>query len=236
MHSETIEDSSNNHYEITNEGISVAADGKMGSALATGNNKYLTIPSAAFNLGLDSWTMEGWFYLTAYPSSFQGLTHTTIYYKGESGSDERISFSSATKIVIAQYYNSNQYSYTIDLTNEMPLNQWFHLAIVQEDTAIRAYIDGILSGTNSNFILSGAQIESSAIYLFNDGIDTVQSARGIQGKVDEFRLSNCARYSSNFDVADRYSLDCYVVSDDGAAYPNEDFAGGYYYKLLYSKA
>jgi len=73
-------------------------------------------------------------------------------------------------------------------------NGWHHIAIVRSGNTITAYLDGSSDGSTATASGSG-----------NTGTSTLKIAgegdAGFTGYMDEIRISNTARYTSNFTVA-----------------------------------
>lgn len=75
-------------------------------------------------------------------------------------------------------------------TTALVINTWYHLAIVNTDTQYRFFINGI----EQNSITSSLQMQPNAFSTFRLG----GNASAYNGFIDEFRLSNIARYTTNF--------------------------------------
>ncbi len=75
-------------------------------------------------------------------------------------------------------------------TTALVINTWYHLAIVKTDTQYRFFINGV----EQNSITSSLQMQPAAFSTFRLGGNT----SAYNGFIDEFRLSNIARYTTNF--------------------------------------
>ena len=75
------------------------------------------------------------------------------------------------------------------------VNVWKHHALVRNGATISFYVDGVASSTTYN-------IGTNAMFSGgNPTIDMFSRASGVQsimGYMDEFKVSNVARYTSNF--------------------------------------
>ena len=89
-------------------------------------------------------------------------------------------------------------------TATVPLNQWAHVAVVYDGSYVRAYINGVKT-TTVDTPATGALINDT----YNFRVGTYYNGTGYEfaGKIDEVRISDIARYTSNFTPpkADFYS-------------------------------
>jgi hypothetical protein len=71
------------------------------------------------------------------------------------------------------------------------LNEWTHYALVRKGNVFYAFQNGVLKNTfNSDKLLYGADLSSC--------IGAYGSSYGFNGYIDEFRISNIARWTENF--------------------------------------
>ena len=76
-------------------------------------------------------------------------------------------------------------------------NTWHHVAMVRNSGATKVYLDGTAIGDFNTSQLTS--ISSNAINIGSDiGTGTGAQSWGLDGYIDEFRVSNNARYTSNF--------------------------------------
>ena len=72
------------------------------------------------------------------------------------------------------------------------VDTWYHIAIVREaDYKVYFYVDGVAKGTG---LLKNASISAGAAFIGSD----VGGATPFNGWIDEFRVSNVARWTTNF--------------------------------------
>jgi hypothetical protein len=145
-------DNSSNAFAITRNGdVSVqafspfnptaawSAETNGGSAYFDGTGDYLSIPAgAAANLNSGDFTIELWFYPTA------SGTQRSLIQQGEAS--WRLNQSTGLKI---EYAASG--SLRITSSTDFVLNQWNHVALVQNGGTATLYLNGIASGTNASF-------------------------------------------------------------------------------------
>jgi len=83
-------------------------------------------------------------------------------------------------------------------SNTVPLNDWTHVAAVIENSQIKVYVNGVLgaSGTWNGLhnYASGSSRESS----IGAGVTSADGPRRFDGYICDFRISDNARYTSNF--------------------------------------
>jgi hypothetical protein len=150
-------DNSTNAFAITRNGdVSVqafspfnptaawSASTNGGSGYFDGSGDYLTTTtSSAFDLSSGDWTIQGWYYPTAYSAG-----NNVLIYVGTSAGD---------KIVIADistggsglYYLLNG-SPVITSSTKAPLNAWSFFALVKSGSTTTLYLNGVSLGTTTS--------------------------------------------------------------------------------------
>jgi hypothetical protein len=157
-----------------------------GSGYFDGSGDYLTAAaSASFDLGGGDFTVEGWYYVlstTANPHFFQFTTNSTSRWN--------------------IYRNTNFYLYSAingaetnaNTGDAVPLNEWFHLAVVKSSTTTRVYLNG-------NEIYSDSRSFPTGNAAFSLGYQENSGAAGdyLAGWASNFRIvKGTAVYTSNF--------------------------------------
>lgn len=154
-----------------------------------GNGGLKVTPATDFAFGLGNFTIEYWFYPTgyvdtltvdmrpvlgsgAYPSIYPRATGATSYYT-----------TGATRITSS--------------TTATPLNQWSSVAVVRYSGITKLYINGVQEGIswadNTNYIAGNCTIACNGY--------SQTGALPIVGYMDEIRISNIARYTTNYTPA-----------------------------------
>ena len=91
--------------------------------------------------------------------------------------------------------NLTFYSSTFDAhvqgTTDLSDNAWHHCAVVRDNGTIRIFVDGTQETTRAD---SGNLIDVSGVLEFG----TYSGSKAYTGYLDEIRISNIARYTSNF--------------------------------------
>jgi len=155
-----------------------------------GTGDYITVTdNGNFDFGTNDFTIEWWQRLDA-------LDRFAIDFRGGA--------SASNKILLYSYqYDGSAddlYLYTtanrISATNSgLTANQWQHIALVRSSGTTKLYIDGTQQGSsytdNNNYNHNEMRIWHNSI-----GAENYTPA----GYIDEYRVSNSARYTSNFSV------------------------------------
>jgi len=158
-------------------------------AFLDGKNDYISVPnSASLDITGSAITVEGMFY----PTSFADTPILVdMWYTSGTGTKFVMYITGNGRV----YWLINTVGGDSHFTSAatVPLNQWTHIAGVYDGENIYVYIGGI-KDTNSvartgNLVASGKSLEMGTI-----GGGTNKFA----GKMDEIRISNTARYTSNF--------------------------------------
>ena len=183
---------------ITNANVTKSStQKKLGktSASLNGSNAILTTPwSSDFDFAGD-YTIDFLFYMNSPTYSYQ-----TMFWMGTSasgGSDEiELSNVNSTKRLYCRHVVGGNYLWTVDVSSISALTNstWHHLACVIYGTTATIYLDGISIGSSS---ISG----SSRTPYFTDPVtigNWPTQTRYFAGYIDEIRISNIARWTSNF--------------------------------------
>jgi hypothetical protein len=159
--------------------------GSSGDFFSVGNSINVA-NSADFNVGTGDWTLEYWVYNS---STISGAStwlfgnNTTGWTTGAFGVVQESSWTNFISNGLANFGAS--------MTN----NAWSHVAWCRSGNIIRLFINGVLRNTNNS---------TGQSYQFNLGSNNMAIGRNWDniglGKmyIDEFRISNVARYTANF--------------------------------------
>jgi len=166
--SSTMIDNSTNKYAITATGdaqprpfnpfgttttnlVTYSPSVNGGSMYFDGNGDYLTV--GTFAPDTNNFTVECWFYPTAWPSS-QGILYATPW----GGNNFQLMVNSGGTI---QWQSYSQSMTAVSLNG---LNQWYHVSVVKNGSSAYLYINGVLKNTSTltNSILGTAYVGSRA--------------------------------------------------------------------------
>ena len=148
-----------------------------GSAYFDGTGDYLT--AGTFSAGTNNFTVECWFYVSAWPSA-QGELYCTPW---PSGNFQLMVNSNST--VQWQAYTQSQGTATA-----ITLNQWYHIAVVKNGSNAYTYLNGVLrdTATLTNSISGTAYVGTRAT-----------DALYFNGYISDLRVTiGAPLYTSNF--------------------------------------
>jgi len=161
------------------------AQSKFGgsSALFDGTGDYLLVNSEGMTLGSNDWTIEMWIRFTSVPGS--GV-YDIIY-------DQRTFGGSNTHPVI--FAENSKFAYQAGGSNyyvtfTIVVNTWYHIAVSRSGSTRKFYINGTEYTSTTDTIT----YTSNPVYIATD----TGGLNGFAGHIDEIRVSNSARYTSNF--------------------------------------
>jgi hypothetical protein len=192
-------------FGTTREAVPITANGnaqistaqsKFGgsSAYFDGTGDYLTASHpSSFNFGSSDFTAEVWFNVpTGAPSGTEPFIVTAAG-QGTNGTDfQGIWFG----LYQGQYYfiaSSNQSSWDINIGAGTPsTNTWTHFCVVRSGNTFTLYANGVSIGTTTN---SGTLTNSNNLVAIGGRTRNNQYSIGY---LDDVRISNIARYTSNF--------------------------------------
>jgi hypothetical protein len=158
------------------------AQSKFGgaSALFDGTSDYLTIPNAGFNFAGD-FTIEFW-------ARHAAINDQQVYFDFRNDTRNHIIFylTSGNKL---EYFDDGVYTGTTNIA----ANTWYHIALSRSGSALRLFINGTQEWNNTN---SRSHTNSGTVFI---GISyDLTSSNSMNGHIDEFRVSNLARYTAGF--------------------------------------
>lgn len=165
-----------------------------GSIELTGGPEYAFIPPRKnFELDTQDFTMECWFRFNTTPSNMTLMSSRNYFTVGFNG-NWVFRITSSTQFGFYTYDGQSSVQGTDYTVPTMTAGTWYHVAVVRTNQSTRVYLNGIESST-------GAATISRAL---NDGsISGIQIGRGnnnspFNGYLDNIRISNTSRYTSNF--------------------------------------
>jgi len=156
---------------------SIYQDGGSGSYIKTILTSTLAIPAST------DFTIEGWFYFTAWVSV------NCIYQTGSANEYLAVRSSGTT---IEWHTTTGQSNYAVSLS----LNTWYHIAATRSGSTVKMFLNGTsLTGTGGTPVSTEAIFSVSPLYL----LQYFNNSNGLNGYADDLRITKgYARYIANF--------------------------------------
>jgi hypothetical protein len=180
------------HYTSTGTvGSSKYSSKQFGNALSYNGSQYATFGTpSSLNLGVNSFTIEGWIYPTnnthmRLVSQWNGMT---------AGYNISFNFSD---LQVNLYSGVNTLFYRAGVVS---LNTWSHFAVVvdRDLNQMRIYINGSQAGVSQDITGFGTLTGGVATCLGTASYACASADYKWYGSMDELRISNSVRYSTNF--------------------------------------
>lgn len=197
----TANDSTTGAYHLTLDvgaGWTTQANAKFGASAISfaapraGDDKLqrLNVPdiTGIFD-GTQNFTIEMFLYVDSTVGGDRGIFNT-----GDAAGSQISVYLLSGNTILFRRFSTTGAEANLQSTGTVPLDQWFHLALVRSGNTFYIFINGVLdvSQVNSASIRTHSAA-SSFIYLNNS-----QGDPGIVGRWDEVRLSTIARYTTGF--------------------------------------
>ena len=187
LHGEDLTDSSQYAVPLTNNGVQVSnAQSKFGGkSLYFNGASALLFPASTIVYSDKDFTLDWWEYCTG----TDGMTRYSTLWSGTTGMSVGYS---GTDLYMAR----NTPWDMLALTNtafSVTLNTWVHWAVVRNGNSVKTYRNGVEFASAT---VSGAvQADTSPMCI---GAHGSGNYRYFKGYIDEFRISDVARWTSNF--------------------------------------
>lgn len=182
---------------VVNTDVTLDANGKFGNAArftrSEGTN-HLQLPvSSVFNWGTNNWTVHFWAYLHTHTNDdgFWGTTEVV-------GLNAGIMFNLGTTFwgrVIRSWLGNT--GYIFQSVNLVPLTTIVHLALVRDDTFIKAYLNGTLM-TSASWAHGGAGVIDPEVGLRIGSFYGDSNAAPCDASISEFIIDDTALWTANF--------------------------------------
>lgn len=217
-------DFSNNNFTVTNvtgtlgtaptttpaisNSIYKFGDTNSGALYVDGTGDRLSSNSSIY-FGTSDFTIEMWFKPTsrtnnnpviANNESSGWTANTWILADRHSAANTKFTFWA---------YNYSSSSPLLTSTTTVSNGSWYHLAIVRSGTSWKMFINGVLEASQTSSV--SLDTTNKTFYIGQSGTGSNDTA--LNGHIDEFRISNSSRYSSNFvPQTTQFSVDANTVS------------------------
>ncbi len=195
--STTFTDSSSSAHTVTASGDAQVdtAQSQFGgaSALFDGTGDKLTVTtSSALDFGTGNFTVEMWFR----PDSVSGNERGLWSVRPGGSNNSLVSIHRQGSEI--QSFIRDQSNTVYDITTSglgLAINTWYHVALVRNGTSMKLFVDGVEEGSST--VDSGDIMGDSVTDHIIGGSNGAPSG-DYSGHIDELRISNIARYTSNF--------------------------------------
>lgn len=180
LHGEDFTDSSMYNEEITNTGCVISDNGKIGKSIFFTNLNKLETSGNVFDVN-GQFTIEFW-------AKHERIKSYSTYFCGFTNNNTLKLQTVNNKVTL--FIQGTSYQNVIDFSPVV--GEWFHFALTGNNKAIKVYINGTLK---SSFTISNTLANSNLLIGLNPGQGDTGS---IEGYLDEFRISDVVRWTSNF--------------------------------------
>jgi hypothetical protein len=160
---------------------------KFGGTSLFPNTGYLSVPDSDDFAISTNYTIECWVYATTVDANYRN------FWSINDGGANYYSFYYQTTAGWGVEYATSGGVLGGSRTGSSPLNTWRHFAFVKNGTNGYIFVDGVQLGATLTSLTNGSNLTSAPrIGQFSS------SSNGWAGYIDEFRISNSARYTANF--------------------------------------
>ncbi|MDP6584156.1 MAG: hypothetical protein QF535_05835, partial [Anaerolineales bacterium] len=188
-----------------------------------GSGDYLSIADS------DDWdfsgqfTVEGWFRWSSFHSSVTGDligSSTNAAYLGSSKSGWVLGYleDSPGPRFTWSYQSNNSWVTNLTFSTDLSLDTWYHIAVSRDGSNdVRMFVDGTQVGSTQS---DSTSIVTTEGLWVGGGYNS--TARLLDGYMDEIRISDTARYTSNFTP----STTAFTADSNTKLLIHSDFDGG----------
>ncbi|MCC0679977.1 hypothetical protein IC218_06820 [Clostridioides sp. ES-S-0005-03] len=197
LKAEDFTDSSLNNIEITPGGAQIVDDGYFGKCFNFTNvNQRLRIPDGSYKLN-DEWTIDFRLYMNSLSTSTTFDILGKGYYQGgvNNGFVIRIEGNGSIRIMLTTGSTVRNQLFTS--TKVINANIWQHVCFMYKNYNLSIYIDGKFT---CSFIDYNVDINGTGRDLILGGGWETDSTRTSNHRIDEFRISNVARWTEDFEL------------------------------------
>ena len=200
---QAFKDISNNPKTIVNNGVTIT-DGKFDNSFyLNGTSNYLQISNIDFqNILSNDFTFEFYINITSYNQTYP--TPFSIV-SGESTAGRSL-YIHTTPDVTAFTFGNGSNSPCIISTDALNVGEWYHMAMVRKGNTFKAFLNGSLV---EEMDIDNFYVPSETNFYFGN-LTPSNSSSYFNGKIDEVRVSNIARYNYNFTPPSKFTKDIEV--------------------------
>lgn len=199
------------------------AQSKFGGAsiLFDGTGDFVSTPDHAdFTLGSGAFTWDGWVRTTTTGTALNIAGQANA--AGLANADSAWSLAKTAGNVIVFSLVQGTTVTTVTGTTALAANTWMHIAAVRTGNVLKLFINGVQEGGDIAF--TGAVNDSASVLAV--GRAGAITATEWNGWVEEFRLSNSARWTANFTPPIAAYAGALIVTGVGTAFVTADIKEG----------
>jgi hypothetical protein len=142
------------------------------------------LPSTSNDFTFECWFRGDW-------SGDDPALPLSLYHQLATPNGFSVSISTARLI---NFFYRNEGNITLSTTTQISKGVWYHYSAVRQGSSLKVFFNGVEEGSNTLTVFVPGEIGS-----------TIGNASGLNrqffGHIDEFRISNTARYTANFTPA-----------------------------------
>ena len=218
LHGDSFLDGSKDKRVITNTGVAVStAQSKFGdSSFYFDGSAYLTAPG--YDFGAEDFTIDWWEYATNASAGTRFTSNFCTTYSTQAGGILLYANEDGLKVYASSATNNNW-----DLIHYQPsganaLNEWVHRAVVRNGNTLMLFVNGTLE---YSYTLSGSIGYNSNLPMGigSWAVDAPGSNYFFTGYIDEFRVSDIARWTESFEPPTEPYLDSNIEILPGGVIP-----------------
>ena len=197
LHGDSFLDGSKDKRVITNTGVAVStAQSKFGdSSFYFDGSAYLTAPG--YDFGAEDFTIDWWEYATNASAGTRFTSNFCTTYSTQAGGILLYVNEDGLKVYASSATNSNWNLISYQPSGVNVLNEWVHRAVVRNGNTLMLFVNGTLE---YSYTLSGSIGYNSNLPMGIGGwaVDAPGSSYFFMGYIDEFRVSDIARWTESF--------------------------------------
>ena len=197
LHGNSFIDGSKDKRVITNTGVAVStAQSKFGdSSFYFDGSAYLTAPG--YDFGAEDFTIDWWEYATNASAGTRFTSNFCTTYSTQAGGILLYVNEDGLKVYASSSTNNNWNLISYQPSGANALNEWVHRAVVRNGNTLMLFVNGTLE---YSYTLSGSIGYNSNLPMGIGGwaVDAPSSSYFFMGYIDEFRVSNIARWTESF--------------------------------------
>lgn len=197
LHGNSFIDGSKDKRVITNIGVAVStAQSKFGdSSFYFDGSAYLTAPG--YDFGAEDFTIDWWEYATNASAGTRFTSNFCTTYSTQAGGILLHCYESGLKVYASSSTNNNWNLINYQPSGANALNEWVHRAVVRNGNTLMLFVNGTLE---YSYTLSGSIGYNSNLPMGIGGwaVDAPGSSYFFMGYIDEFRVSDIARWTESF--------------------------------------